>query len=141
MRVLKLEGNPWEFAWRGHNRWQRALKRAAPDLAAIVAAQSPAGDVIDLIRRLRNTVHGAALQPMTIGRNNSRPERTAVLLPAEDSEKIAPILQRRQWTSAVGWGRRGARRNLKGSREATDPANLDRMGAGQGDRVGGPKRT
>jgi hypothetical protein len=101
-RVLELPGSEYLAQWRGRKPWSQALRTACPDLAALVAPQRPGGDLLEILACLRNTVHGAGLQPTRFQGNTRRQDKVAIALPHADAERIKAILKRRGWEGGIG---------------------------------------
>ena len=101
-RVLELPGSEYLAQWRGRRSWSKALGTACPDLAALVAPQSSGGDLLEILACLRNTVHGAGLQPTRFHGSTRRQDKVAIALPHADAEKIKAILKRRGWEVGIG---------------------------------------
>jgi len=72
-----------EAGWR-RSGWHERLTQAEPELASLVADGTEGGTVLRLISRLRNSIHGEALRPLTTQRGGARPEH-----PAEFPEGLA----------------------------------------------------
>ena len=63
--LVYLGGDYEEAGWR-RGGWAKQLATAEPRLAALVADGTPGGTVLKLISRMRNTIHGEALRPITL---------------------------------------------------------------------------
>ncbi len=100
-RILGLPGEPQTVGWQ-KNRWLNQVRPLAPVLAAVVAPHSMAADVFEVIRIMRNTVHGAGLQAIGLGDAGGRRKGTAVGLSAADTDLLKAVTQRRSW--APEWG-------------------------------------
>src|SRR5207245_9563844 len=72
-RCLSLSTGEHLAAWQ-KDSWLKKVKAAAPDLAKVVASGTSASQVLEILRLLRNSVHGAALQGLAAvgpGRNRA----------------------------------------------------------------------
>lgn len=91
--------------------WLKKVRLASPRLAAIIEPSTADREFFDVLRLLRNTIHGVPLQPLgrsTLG--GQAAPGTALRLPNDDAAAIVEILERRSWASALGledWERAG----------------------------------
>jgi hypothetical protein len=74
-----------EAGWR-RGGWANQLAAAEPRLAALVADGTRGGTVLKLISRMRNTIHGEALRPITL-QSGGRPTENPVELNANEATK------------------------------------------------------
>jgi hypothetical protein len=108
-RAAALSTPEFHAGWQ-KGRWIQSLAQEAPALAALVSTGTKGADVLEVLRLLRNTVHGAALQPLGLSRGLGPRSGTAVTLPARDVETLVSILRRRGWDSDWGLTQFGERR-------------------------------
>jgi len=102
--TYRLGEDPSDAGWR-KAKWRKSLFAADGAFEDLLAEESRARDVIDLIALLRNTIHGAGLQGISVsdgGDLNSR--ENLVWLPAEDRDRLLAIMRRRG--GHTGWGLR-----------------------------------
>lgn len=101
-RVLGITGNEYGAGWQ-KEAWLRRVAEQAPALADVVAAGSEGSDLFEVMRLMRNTVHGAGLQALGLGRGaNGRRVGTAVSLPVGETTRLLEILEGRGWADI--WG-------------------------------------
>lgn len=74
-RVLGLTSGEHDAGWQ-RARWAAQVRAVAPDLMAAVSFP-PANHILSILRLLRNTVHGAALQGMAVVQAGSTTNRSA----------------------------------------------------------------
>jgi hypothetical protein len=86
-RTLGLTGNEYDAGWQ-RNRWVRRLRREAPELAALVADEMDGGRTLFVLSRLRNSIHGAALDPLAVSEAPGRREETLVGLPHSHTDDL-----------------------------------------------------
>lgn len=90
-RVLGLSFNDsqvgWQRGWTKKGGWMKQVKEHCPYLAAIMAPGTSGQNVLTIVRLLRNSVHGAALQGAAY-HNNSGPQQTIVALPPDEEVEI-----------------------------------------------------
>jgi hypothetical protein len=79
-----------EAGWRRAS-WPMQLTTAEPGLAALVADDTPGGTLLKLIARLRNTIHGEALRPITLQRGGTAPENPVELNGNTAARTVADI--------------------------------------------------
>jgi hypothetical protein len=100
-RVFRLESSEYASGWQ-KDAWLTKVQDQAPGLAAVMAARTLGGDLFEVMRLLRNTVHGAGLQAMGLSRMTGRRQRTVVSLPVGETARLMTVLERRNWSEA--WG-------------------------------------
>lgn len=86
-RVLALPGNEYDAGWQ-RNHWLRKVRREAPDLADRVAANTAGGHTLFVLSRLRNSIHGAAIDALAMLASSGRPEGTLVGLPHAETDEL-----------------------------------------------------
>lgn len=100
-RALEIELPEHRAGWQ-REEWLTRVEERAPALAAIVSDGTEGALALTILRRLRNQIHGAALQG--IGFQNSRREESLVALPPHAAEEVLEA------TEALGghenWGLR-----------------------------------
>lgn len=100
-RVLGLAGNEYGAGWQKEN-WLRKVQTSAPDLAAAMAPGTEAADLFEVVRLMRNSVHGAGLQALGLARGVGRREGTGVSLPIAETQRLLELLTTRGWSDT--WG-------------------------------------
>lgn len=83
--VLKLPGRERTAGWQ-NEEWLKRVATKAPTLAAVVDAGTPGAHTVTILRLLRNSVHGAALQGVTYFEDGKA--ATRIRLPSEDEREI-----------------------------------------------------
>jgi hypothetical protein len=86
-RVLDLSGSEYDAGWQ-RGSWLRKVKREAPRLAGHVATDTAGGRTLLVLRLLRNSIHGAALDPLAVSQSSGRREETLVGLPHTDADQL-----------------------------------------------------
>jgi hypothetical protein len=100
-RTLTLENKEYSAGWQ-KEKWLKKVKAAAPGLAAVVAPGSPGAHVLEILRLLRNSIHGAALQPLAISSQSRQREATLVGLPPDDAQRLVAAMDAVGGRSAFG---------------------------------------
>jgi len=85
-RILKLEGSEREAGWQS-NSWRRKVGRTARELGELMAPGSEGHHLLTLVRLLRNSVHGTALQGLTYAKQGGS-KRMLVGLPLDDEAEV-----------------------------------------------------
>ena len=116
-RVLGFETDEYKAGWQ-RKRWLKSVKEAAPDLAKVVAQGSSGKDTLEILRLLRNSIHGAALQPLAVSTGSGERDATLVGLPASDAQRLVTAMD-----SLGGRNTFGLRMTLP-NRVHADPATL-----------------
>lgn len=122
-RTLQISGDEYTASWQNKRRggWWEKVNAAEPQLAAVVGSGTTGADVLTVVRLLRNSVHGAALQGVAYV-EGSQPQQTLVGLPADQEADLLAAMDRLGGRSS--WG---ANSVLPG-RTHVDPASvLDRL--------------
>lgn len=91
-RALQLPGSERAAAWHRPGSWRRALVNASPELAAATAEGSRLASVLQILSRLRNSIHGAALDALSVQSDASRREKTLVGLPHDDAMALVAAM-------------------------------------------------
>ena len=89
-RVLGLPPtSEYRAAWQNQQPggWLDQVRAVEPGLAAVVDAGTPGDHVLTILRLLRNSVHGAALQGLAFV-NGSSPMQSLVGLPSNDEAEL-----------------------------------------------------
>lgn len=100
-RAVPVPGSEYQAGWQ-RGRWRDRLVALEPALGGLVADGSEGADVLEVLRLLRNTVHGAGLQALGLSRGGGRRHGTAVSLPSSEIETLVEVLRRRGWDEE--WG-------------------------------------
>lgn len=100
-RVLGIAGPEYGAGWQ-KGSWLTRVSAEAPALAAVMAPSGEAADLFEVIRLMRNSVHGAGLQALGLSRGVGRREGTAVSLPIGETGRLLEILEARDWSDV--WG-------------------------------------
>lgn len=120
-RVLGLAGSEYDAGWQ-RSGWLRKVNRHAPDLADLVAANTAGGQTLFVLSRLRNSIHGAALDALAVSQSPGRQEETLVGLPHAETDQLLRAMDSLDGRDA--WGVR----ELIPHRVHADPAVLlDRL--------------
>lgn len=90
-RVLGISGSERNAGWQRKD-WSKKLEKAFPELAALVAEGTPGDQVLTLLSRLRNSIHGAALNALAVGSLSGRREKTLVGLPQDDADDLVAAI-------------------------------------------------
>jgi hypothetical protein len=99
-RVLGLGFSDNQVGWQ-RDGWRKKVEEICPGLAAVMGAGTSGRNVLTIVRLLRNSVHGAALQGAAY--HNSRgPQQTIVGLPPDDEPKILAAMDAEGGRAA--WG-------------------------------------
>lgn len=85
-RVCGLSGKERNAGWQNQN-WLNDLAVIAPKLAEVMDPDKEGAKVLTIVRLLRNTIHGEALQGLHV-LESGRPGRSLVALNAEDEAEI-----------------------------------------------------
>ncbi|MEU7990094.1 hypothetical protein AB0B56_35045 [Streptosporangium canum] len=78
-------------AWQ-QKSWQKELKKVCPKLAALVTNDSPGQHVLTILKHLRNSVHGSALQALGF-RKGIEPLQTLLGLPEAEVAEIRAAMR------------------------------------------------
>lgn len=92
-RILSIRGNEHQVGWQKKCRgsWWDQVNVAEPALAAVVAAGTAGDHVLTIVRLLRNSVHGAALQGVAYVQGRARQETLVGLPPQDEAELLAAM--------------------------------------------------
>jgi hypothetical protein len=88
--LVYLSGDYGDAGWR-RPQWHSRLAAAAPTLAAVAADGAPAGAVLKLISRLRNTIHGEALRSTDFRRSGALPQSLVEVAQPEAANLLVEI--------------------------------------------------
>lgn len=92
--VLGIQGKDYQAGWqkKDRNGWWEQVRAAAPSLADVVATGSQGDNVLTIVRLLRNSVHGAALQGIAYVKGRGI-QQTLVGLPERDRAALHLAMQ------------------------------------------------
>jgi len=92
-RTLGLAGDEYQAAWqqRRNGGWWGKLHVAAPMLANVVGPGSRGDHVLTIVRLLRNSVHGAALQGVAYVQAGNAQETLVGLPPADEAALLTAM--------------------------------------------------
>lgn len=85
-RVCGLSSKAVNAGWQ-KAPWLAELATAAPDLADVMSPGKHGAEVLTILRLLRNTIHGEALQGLHV-QMSGRPDRSLVGLNSDDAARI-----------------------------------------------------
>jgi hypothetical protein len=88
-----LPGNRVRQAGWQNQGWLEQVRVVVPELADLVSPGSEFTDVLTVLRLLRNSVHGVALQGMSVVRD-SQPMQNLVGLPRDDQNELLDAVDR-----------------------------------------------
>jgi hypothetical protein len=100
-RTLGLDGSEYKAGWQ-YKRWLKKVEVAAPALAAVVGPDSQGINTLEVLRLLRNSIHGAALQPLAISTRPTQRDATLVGLPSADAQRLLNAMDALGGRSAFG---------------------------------------
>jgi len=86
-KVVQLTGPDYIVGWRRKD-WRRALMKRAPDFRPMLEINTDGERVLTVLALLRNTIHGAALQPIAVGNQLGRRDSTLLGLPAAQTARL-----------------------------------------------------
>jgi hypothetical protein len=116
-RALALDSNEYRAGWQ-NKRWLSEVAETSPDLAALVAPGTPGANTVEILRLLRNSIHGAALQPLAVSSQFQERDATLVGLPPDDAQRLVAAMD------AVGGRRAFGLRITLPDRVHADPGKL-----------------
>ncbi|MCA1708733.1 MAG: hypothetical protein LC808_37820 [Actinobacteria bacterium] len=97
-----LSGDPSNAGWRKAN-WRKRLLAADSAFEPLLADESRARDVLDLVGLLRNTIHGAGLQAISVSdAGQAEQSREHGLGPGGGQEPIACGHEPKRWARGMG---------------------------------------
>jgi hypothetical protein len=91
-RCLALGSNEYEAAWQ-KDGWLKKVKASAPDLAKVVAKGTDTRATLEILRLLRNSLHGAALQGLAAVRRGRSRINLVGLPPSDEAAVVAAMKQ------------------------------------------------
>lgn len=100
-RSLGLDGSEYRAGWQ-NKRWLKKVEAVDPGLAAIVGPDSQGSNTLEVLRLLRNSIHGAALQPLAISTHPAKRDATLVGLPSADAQQLLDAMDALGGRSAFG---------------------------------------
>lgn len=116
-RALALNSNEYQAGWQ-NKRWLSEVAGMSPGLAALVAPGTSGANTVEILRLLRNSIHGAALQPLAISSHLRERDATVVGLPPDDTQRLVAAMD------AVGGRRAFGLRITLPDRVHADPGKL-----------------
>lgn len=102
--AVGLPGAESDAGWQ-RGRWKAKLLKHAPGFADHVGDGTAGADLLTVLSRLRNTIHGAGIESRVLSRAGDfspAGKEPVVLLPQRDALVVRPALERRGWDEA--WG-------------------------------------
>lgn len=102
--------------------WLAAVKAKSPGLASIVASDTENFAVLTVLRLLRNSVHGIALQGITVVRGTARPTESRIGLPQDDEALLLEAMN--YLGGSVQWG---VERHIPGQTHLEPATFVDRL--------------
>lgn len=99
-RFRGMPGKDFRAGWQ-KTGWLKEIERSDKALARVMAVGGTGSDVFEVLRLLRNTVHGVALQPIGVHQYGRR-QHTKAKLPRSDAARLLEISRNRNW--AAEWG-------------------------------------
>lgn len=97
--LLAIESKQHEVGWQ-KSGWHKKLTEKNRSLADLFARGTPQSDLLTILSRLRNTVHGQAIEAVT--RQNGPVRDAPITLPAQSEEEILACMDRLRGCTA--WG-------------------------------------
>ena len=85
--VLTISSKPRNAGWQ-KSGWRETVASSAPKLAALTGPGTDGEAVLNVLRLLRNSVHGEALQAIGLATKGAKRDRTLVGLPASDRDTL-----------------------------------------------------
>lgn len=98
--ALDLPGSERDAAWQ-RTSWVKDVRKQARDLAALVDTGAEHRDTLEVLRLLRNSVHGEALESSLV-QHAGRGTECQIHVPRSDKEDVLAAVERRGGRSA--WG-------------------------------------
>jgi hypothetical protein len=112
----KLRKAGWQ-----NSDWLKLVRNEAPSLADIVVDGSPGNHLLTILRSLRNSVHGEALQPLAVQQTGRRIE-TLFGLPRSDMDELVAACE-----ALGGASRWGIKEQIPGRMHADPHALLEEL--------------
>lgn len=84
--ILGISGNEYDAAWQKTDKWLKKVREEEPALASLFNKGSTHWHTLEILRLLRNSVHGEALQGITLDVNGE--VDTVMRLPRQDESAI-----------------------------------------------------
>jgi hypothetical protein len=91
--VYGVGTDPRDAGWK-RTGWLKRLRATEPQLADLVAGGEPAGDTVEIMALLRNTIHGEQLRPIRFSEAGRAPEDLGQL-PQDDVQALSQAVARR----------------------------------------------
>jgi hypothetical protein len=86
-QALNIPGSAHDAGWLRDQSWLPKVTKAVPAFASLVGAGTDGHHALTILRTLRNSIHGEALQALAV-RNEHDPLRTMVGVSARDSQGL-----------------------------------------------------
>jgi hypothetical protein len=112
----------YRAGWQKTRTWLKDVAAAAPALADVLGPGTAGLDTLTVVRLLRNTVHGAGLKALAVGRSARTDQQTLIGLPRADRAEILDVAERRGGRES--WGLREV---VPGELHADPRALLERL--------------
>jgi len=113
--LLAVQGDQRDAGWQ-KGGWRSRLGAQGQPLADLFGSGAPLADVLTILSRLRNTVHGQAIQATM--RQNGRIRDAPITLPAEHESQVLASMD-----NLGGWAAWGAQPGVGGA-VAVDPGQF-----------------
>ena len=85
-RVLGISAPDYRVGWQ--RPWRAEVAKSAPKLAALLDSGTVGESVLSILRLLRNSVHGEALEPIGVASHGVQRDRTLMKLPRDDQNEL-----------------------------------------------------
>lgn len=85
-RTLGISAPDYKVGWQ--RPWRAEVAEKAPKLAALLNSGTDGGNVLSILRLLRNSVHGEALESIGVASRGVRRDRTLMKLPRDDQNHL-----------------------------------------------------
>jgi hypothetical protein len=107
-QVLSIAGDEYQAAWqqRRPGGWWGKVNAIEPTLAAVVEPATTGDHVLTVVRLLRNSVHGAALQGIAYAQGGGA-QQTLVALPPQDETDLLTAMDATGGRGSWGVGQTG----------------------------------
>ena len=99
--VLDISGNEYDAAWQKTDKWLKKVRIEEPALATLFDKGSTYWHALEILRLLRNSVHGEALQGITLDADGE--VDTVMRLPRKDESAILASMDALDGRDAWGY--------------------------------------